>query len=331
MITPDREAELLAIIAAKDAEIKLLRERMDLLVRKVFGSSSEKLDPAQLELLGLPDPGKAPAATGVVVEEPRTEDRSRSCKVRRPRLPEHLPVEEVEIIPLEVQAAPEAFRRIGEEVSEQLDYRPARYLRRRTVRPKYVRIDDKTTAPVIAPLPPTLREKLLATPALIAHVVVSKYADHLPLYRQADILWRRHQIPISRQTLNGWVMLAASSLRLIYETIKTTVVDGDYLQADETPIRYLDPGNGKTKTGYFWTLNRPGHGTVYQWFTSRAATCLNHIVPRDFTVLLQCDGYGPTLPSPGIVPSLWLAAGLMSAASFMKPLNMSPALVPCWI
>ena len=214
-MTPDREAQLLGRIAVLEKENQYLRERIDFLVRKVFGSSSEKLDPAQLELLGLPDSGKAPAATGVVVEEPRTQDRSRSCKARRPRLPEHLPVEEVEIIPLEVQAAPEAFRRIGEEVSEQLDYRPARYLRRRTVRPKYVRIDDKTSAPLIAPLPPSLREKLLATPAMIAHVVVGKYADHLPLYRQADILWRRHQIPLSRQTLNGWVMLAASSLRLI--------------------------------------------------------------------------------------------------------------------
>jgi transposase len=330
MITPDREAELLAIIAAKDAEIKLLRERMDLLVRKVFGSSSEKLDPAQLELLGLPDPGKAPAATGVVVEEPRTEDRSRSCKVRRPRLPEHLPVEEVEIIPLEVQAAPEAFRRIGEEVSEQLDYRPARYLRRRTVRPKYVRVDDKTAAPLIAPLPPLLREKLLATPAMIAHVVVSKYADHLPLYRQADILWRRHQIPLSRQTLNGWVMLAASSLRLIYETIKTTVVDGDYLQVDETPIRYLDPGNGKTKTGYFWTLNRPGHGTVYEWFPSRAADCLDQILPRSYRGVLQCDGYGAypafALGRPITLAACWAHARRKFYEAFEHESRVGPLL-----
>lgn len=261
------------------------------MARRVFGSSSEKLDPAQLELLGLPQTtgGKAPAPGG---DEPEAADRSRSCRARRPRLPEHLPVEEVEIIPLEVQAAPEAFRRIGEEVSEQLDYRPARYYRRRTVRPKYVRIEDKTSAPIIAPLPPCLREKLLATPALIAHVVVSKYADHLPLYRQADILWRRHQIPISRQTLNGWVMLAASSLGLIYDLFKTTVLDGDYHQFDETPVDYLDPGNGKTRTGYFWTVHRPGHGSFYQWFPSRAADCLDQILPMAHRGILQCDGYG---------------------------------------
>jgi len=138
-MTDEREAELLAIIAQKDAEIKLLRQKVDLLVRKVFGSSSEKLDAAQLEMLLGTEPGKAPAPGGDAPEKqekvrPRSsEPESRS---RKARLPEHLPVVEEVVDPLEVQEAPQDWKQIGEEVSEQLDYQPGKYFRRRLVRRK---------------------------------------------------------------------------------------------------------------------------------------------------------------------------------------------------
>ncbi len=139
--TSPTAAELLARIADLEKENALLRQKIDLLVRKLFGTSSEKLDPAQLSLLlqdGEQSPGKAPEP--VVTEAPRrsTVPLPPSTK-RTPRLPEHLPVIEEVIVPAPVQAAPQDWRRIGEEVSERLDFEPARFLRRRTVRPKYVR------------------------------------------------------------------------------------------------------------------------------------------------------------------------------------------------
>lgn len=273
-------------------ENKLLRERVDLLVRKVFGSSSEELNPLQLELLSKDELGKAPAPTGVEVEKPHATSPCSKARVdRKPRLPEHLPVVETILDPLEVQAAPENWKHIGEEVSEQLDFEPAKFLRRRLVRRKYVSVLDKHLAPIIAPLPAVLQERCLAAPSLMAHVIISKYADHLPLYRQEQIYRQRHGVELSRQTMNGWIVLAAQWLEPIYELIQKGVLAGGYVQVDETPIRYLDPGRGKTSLGYLWTTNRPRGAVCYQWQASRGAECLNKLIPVDFGGVLQCDGY----------------------------------------
>lgn len=206
-------------------------------------------------------------------------------------------MEEEVIVPLEVQAAPEAFRRIGEEVSERLDYRPARYPRLHTVRPKFVSVENKELPPVVAPTGPQLADKLQATPAMIAHVIVGKYADHLPLYRQAAILQSRHGLNTTRQTLCDWVMLGARWIRLIYEEVRRKVLGADYVQTDETPIRYLDPGSKHCQTGYFWTVHRPAPPgqpqgpSFYQRHASRASGCLDAVLGTSFTGVLQCDGY----------------------------------------
>jgi transposase len=284
------------------AENKLLREKVDKLVRRLFGQSSEKIDPAQLELLlQLPEeestPGKSPASpcSGPNADTweapPALHVLPRAVKSRKPRLPEHLPVEEVVIEPEEVRTDPEAWRRIGEEVSEQLDYQPARFFRRRTVRPKYVRKGDMERPPVIAPLPPSLQDACLAAPGLIAAVIVAKYCDHLPLYRQEKIYQLRHGVALPRQTLCRWVALAAFWLRPLYEKIKTTVLDGHHVQVDETPVRYLVPGHGSALSGYFWTVHRPRGDTFFAWHPGRSATCLDEIIPDDWCGLLQTDGY----------------------------------------
>jgi transposase len=199
-------------------------------------------------------------------------------------------VEEV-IDPEPVKAAPEQWRQIGQEVSEQLDYEPARYLRRRLVRRTYVSKVQPEVAPVTAPLPPTLQERCIATPALLAHVIVAKYCDHLPLYRQEQILARRHGINLPRQTLARWVELAAGWLKPVYQQIKTGVMCDGYVQLDETPIRYLEPGAGRALQGYLWTGSRPRGDVFFDWHTSRGAACLETIVPVDFRGTVQCDGY----------------------------------------
>jgi transposase len=190
-----------------------------------------------------------------------------------------------------VKAEPEQWRCIGQEVSEQLDYEPGRFLRRRLVRRKYVRRDEPDRAPRVAPLPPTLQERCIATPALLAHILVAKYCDHLPLYRQEQIFARRYGVPLPRQSLARWVGLAAHWLKPIYEHIRTGVMAGGYVQVDETPIRYLEPGAGRAPQGYLWTGSRPGGDVFYQGHTRRAAACLERVVPPQFTGTIQCDGY----------------------------------------
>ena len=293
-MTP-REAELtrqleaaLAAVATLQAENTLLRQKVDRLVRRVFGSSSEHLSPGQLELLlALPASAAAvPAEPFVPVPAP-----PRPRKRRTPRLPENLPVVEEVLEPAAVRQAPAEWRRIGEEVSEQLDYEPGRFLRRRLVRPKYVRKDDRDAAPVIAPLPARLQDRSLPAPGLLAHVLVSKYCDHLPLYRQERIFATRHGVNLPRQTLARWVELAAGWLEPIGREIRSGVLAGGYVQVDETPIDYLDPGGGQTGQGYLWVCAVPRGDVVFHWATSRATECLANVVPGDFTGTVQCDGY----------------------------------------
>ena len=298
-MTRSREAQLLAELKARDERLAvlekenaLLRQKIDLLVRKLFGAKSEQLDPAQLLLLlqGVDEPpGKAPEP--VAAEAPRRSTVPLPPRERRSRLPEHLPVIEEVIEPEPVKLAPQDWRRIGEEVSERLDYEPARFLRRRTVRPKYVQRGAVDAVPIVAPLPDSLLERSLVTPGLLAQIVVSKYCDHLPLYRQESIYWTRHQVWLPRQTMAEWVELAAEWLQPIYRQIQQGVLSGGYVQVDETPIRYLAPGHGKTKLGYLWTCGVPRGDVVFHWEVSRAATCLEKIIPVDFSGVLQCDGY----------------------------------------
>jgi len=277
-------------LAVARRENELLRQKLDALARRIFGVSSEALDPAQLQLLlQMPElsarPVENPPVTVVL------EKRQPVRRARAPRLPEHLPIVEEVIDPEPVKAEPQNWRCIGQEVSEHLDYEPGRFLRRRTVRRKYVHRTEVDTAPVIAPLPACLQERGLAAPGLLAHVLVSKYCDHLPLYRQEQIFAQRFKINLPRQTLARWVELAADWLKPIYEHIRTGVMAGGYVQVDETPINYLDPGNGKTRQGYLWTGSRPGGDVFYHWATSRAAACLDNIIPVNFTGTIQCDGY----------------------------------------
>lgn len=210
-----------------------------------------------------------------------------SRKERKPRLPDHLPV----IDPEPVKAQPEQWRCIGQEVTEQLDYEPARFVRRRVIRRTFVHRTDKDLAPITAPLPPCLQERCLATPGLLAQVVISKYADHLPLYRQEQIFKQRHGVELPRQTLAGWIDLVADWLKPVFGHLREEVFKQSYVQIDETPVRYLKPGHGKTKQGYFWTANRPGGEVVYHWETSRAAKCLDNVLPVNFKGTVQCDGY----------------------------------------
>ena len=213
---------------------------------------------------------------------------------RNPRecWPCDLPVVEEVLDPQGVKEAPQSWRFIGAEVSEQLDYEPAKFLRRRLIRNKYVSRKDLDLAPVIAKLPPSLQECCLAAPRLLAAIIVGKYCDHLPLYRQESIFLNRHGVSLPRQSMARYMGLCSEWLQPIYDAIGKEVLSGGYVQVDETPISYLSPGHGQTKLGYLWTTCRPRGDVFLRWEVSRGAECLKNFIPVDFTGTIQCDAYG---------------------------------------
>jgi len=283
-------------VRLQEQEIKRLTEKVNLLVARIFGAKSEKLDPSQL-FLGLEDARGEPEASPAEATAEEAVNISQPRKSRRPRLPEHLPVEERVLIPPEVQEAPEAWRQIGEEISEQLDYEPGRFLRKRTVRPTYVNRDRPEEAPITAELPERLIAKGMYAPGLLAQIVIGKYADHLPLDRQEKIFKQRYGVEIPRQSMSRALEGVADGLQLIVEEMKRQQFATGAVQVDETPVKYLCPGEGKTRTGYFWTTNvpatagKPGGDTVYHWEPGRGSACLDRIVPESFVGVLQTDGY----------------------------------------
>jgi len=279
-------------------ENRLLRAKVDALVRKIFGPSSEALDPAQLELLleaddGAKKPSPAAGPPGPAAGDPESGAKNRRPKApRKPRVPENLPVEEEQtVVPEPVKACPDAWRKIGEEVTEELDYQPAHFFRRRLVRPKFVRRSEPEAAPIIAPLPGRVIEGGIAAPGLVAQVVVAKYCDHLPLYRQEKIYGGRHGVEIPRQSLARWVEAAAEWLKPVYGEMLKGIFEGGYVQVDETPVKYLEPGAGKARQGYYWVYSAPGGDVAFDWRSSRAAACLSETVPGDFDGTMQNDGY----------------------------------------
>jgi transposase len=303
----DQIAQRDEVIARQAAEIVVLKQTIDALCRRVFGASSEKLDPAQLELMLGGDLAKkaaaaVPADLGPAAEIPTHKKAPK--RTRAPRIPEHLPVVREELDPPEVLLDPEAFRRIGEEVREQLHYKPAEFIRIQLVRGKYVRKNDPAAKPFINPLPPSLQERCIATPGFIAEVLDNRFVCHLPYYRQAE-MFARMGVNLHRKTLCDWTLLASDWLAIIFREIQYEHWRALYRQIDETPIDYLKPGSGKAQTGYLWTSNIPGGSVFYHWHDGRDADGMNglfeeveadELASADPAIvpllrIIQCDGY----------------------------------------
>lgn len=290
----DERQHLLGEIAKRDAEIAVLKQTIDALCRRVFGKSSEQLDPAQLELFDPPKkaPAADPADHGPAAEDPARRDPRRK-QPRPPRIPEHLPVVEQVLDPPEVLASPSEWRRIGEEVRDQLDYKPGRFLRIRLIRGKYVRKGDPLSKPVVAPLPPSLLDRCIATPGLVAEVIDNRFVCHLPYYRQAEI-FARQGVGFHRKTLCDWAAIGADWLSAIYRAIQHEHWRSRYRQFDETPVDYLEPGSGRAQTGYLWTSNIPGGTVIYHWRAGRDAGGITELfgdTGDKASCTIQCDGY----------------------------------------
>jgi transposase len=275
-------------------EIEALRAQVAWLKKQLFGTGkSETLERAQL-LLKLGELEKLAAAAAPKTETITYERPSGKPAVRTPPAEAfaHLPVKEtVEVVPAEVKAEPDLYERIGEERTFEVDVTPPRLFKREIVRPKFRHRLDRNRAPLLAPAPKRPVMGGFASAGLIAWALTAKYVDHLPLFRQEKML-ARWGAPISRQNLSDWTGAAAALLEPLVRRMKRELLEGVYVQVDETPIRCNDPDlrDGKTTQGWLWALSRPGDDVVFEWRLSRrheeAARLLG-----DYKGVLQSDGY----------------------------------------
>jgi transposase len=280
-------------------QINRLRHILKELQRARFGRRSERLDPDQLQL-ALEEIEQALAQAEAETEK-RVAPRNRPKKPRsgdRQSLPAHLPRIEVVITP-EDTACPcckEPMHVMGEETSERLDVIPAQYRVLVTRRPKFA-CRACANAVVQAPAPERLIKGGLPTEAMVAHVLVSKYAWHLPLYRQAQML-KSQGIVIERMTLASWVGYAAAELAPVVARLREILLGSAKLAVDETPVPVLDPGRGRTKIGYFWSMARDDRpwgnedppAVAYSYAPGRGAQHAMKLL-ADYGGIVQCDGY----------------------------------------
>lgn len=287
-------------------ELAAVRAERDWLKKQLFGpGKSEKLDRLQSTLpLGETATAAAPAKTETIRYE-----RTVRARERRPIPAESfkdVPVTEtIEVIPAEVQAAPENYERIGEERTFEIDVRQPRLVKREIVRPKFRHKDDRTQPPVIAPAPARPVAGGYASAGLLAWIAISKYVHHLPLYR-LEQMSQRWGAQLPRQSMADWIAITAEWLEPIYKTMRQHLLAGDYLQADETPVRCNDPDEkrGGTTEGWLWVISRPGEDVVFDWRLSRRHGELTSLI-EGFSGLLQSDGYGAypayAQANPGVI------------------------------
>lgn len=285
------------VIDSRHSEI----ERLNLLIAKLrrlqYGRKSEKLarDIDQLELR-LEELQADASAACIVEPEPVKVSRPVS---RRASLPPHLPRDVRTHLPEDAgtcSACGGAMKRLGEDVSEQLEYVPARFKVIRHVRPKFACACCDRITQATAPSRPITRG--MAGPALLAQVLVSKYCDHLPLYRQS-VIYAREGVTLERATLAQWVGASSQLLSPLVEAIRRHVMAAAKLHADDTPVPVLEPGRGKTKTGRLWVYVRDdrtaaGLAAPAVWFAYTGNRKGEH--PRshlaDYRGVLQADAYG---------------------------------------
>jgi transposase len=277
-------------------EVRYLRELLRLARIAKYGPGSEQLSDEQLELLEL--------EPGVRAEEVQAESEKAQLKLplRSPRkeghgrqsLPAHLPRVEQIIACTEQECVCGRCGRektlIGYESSEQLDFEPARYLVRVTKREKRACQHYPEGGVACAPAPKQIIEKSLATDRLVIETVVSKYLDHLPLYRQSAILLRDTGIELSRNTLCDWVMRVGELLQPIAEAMAQELLAGQYIQADETPVDVqLKDSKGKNHQAYLWQYSSPTGAVVFDFQLGRSREGPKRFL-GNYEGILQTDG-----------------------------------------
>jgi transposase len=296
---PTSIPELHAIIGAQSEQINGLKqqyanllEQFRLAQQRQFARSSES-NVLQMELQF--DEAEAVAIEALPVEDNTLTITYTRNKPKRTKLPAHLPRETIEydIDACEKTCACGSLKhRIGEEITEQLDVIPAQVKVIAHVRPKWA-CNQCDAGVSIAPMPALFLPKSIAAPGLVAQTIISKYQDHLPLYRQEKI-WERMGVTIPRNTACGWVIAAAEVCMPMRDAIISTLRASTYLQADETPVQVMaEPNRKNTSTSYMWVYQdaRPDKKVIlFDYRETRQALWPQEIL-TGFKGYLQTDGY----------------------------------------
>lgn len=293
--------ELTATVRLQEREKAHLLHRVEYLVGQLYGRRSERIDPAQL-LLFAEEAMKAVTAQAPVEPEPeavlaapkKPGHGRKKLPVALPHLPLEHPVPDAEKFCVECQVDK---RRIGEKITEQLEYAPSSLFVIDHIQPVYA-CPCCQSGVVVAPKPAQPIEKGLPGPGLLAQVVVSKYGDHLPLYRQESI-FERHGVEISRKTMCDWVLASAHILEPVVDAMRACILQSKVLHTDDTPVTVREPGKSGTHQGRFWVyLGDGAHSyTVYDYTPSRKRDGPVEFL-RDFKGTkehpryLQADAYG---------------------------------------
>lgn len=298
----------------RQTKIDQLTHEMATLKRMKFGRSREQLDAAQASLLEEAFDEDLAAIEQELhnLTPPAKTDGEPRTKPKRAALPAHLPRADVHHEPDSTTCTCGCqLKRIGEDVSEKLDYTPGVFTAERHIRGKWACAHCGTLTQ--APVPPQVIDKGIPTAGLLAQVLVAKYADHLPLYRQEKIFGRAG-LEIPRSTLGAWVGMCAIQLQPLVDALKQTVLSHAVLHADETPIAMLKPGNKKTHRAYLWAYV-PGafedtRAVVYDFCESRAGEHARAFLGKSdedggWSGTLVCDDYAAykALFAKGIVES----------------------------
>jgi len=295
--------EAQVIIANLESELALTKQENSWLKRQMFGQKSEKIehdpDAAQTLLNLFDEPVEIPALenpeTGDLSTEPVKKTATSSKKSRR-EIPDSLPSEEVVILPdeseLTCSCCGKSMKEIGREESKSLEYVPAHFKVIKRIRPKFG-CSCGQGGIVIAETPSRPIEKSIAESSLLSHIIVSKYVDHLPLYRQSQI-FARYDMAISRSTMDSWLKKIHELLTPLHERMRAVMLESEYLQMDETTIKVQkDPGVAKSKKkchlGYFWPIT-DGKQVVFEYDPGRDRQVPLDLL-ADFHGYLQTDGY----------------------------------------
>ncbi len=271
-------------------EYQSLKTQLSELQRMIFGSKSERFIPVT--------DGQIDLFTGTALSEQakqhkqeisytRTVSSKQKQKPIRTEIPAHLPRIEEIIEPKEIEPG---SKKIGEEITEILEYNPANIYVRKIIRPKYAK--PKNTGVVIAPMPSLPIPRSNAGAGMLAHISVSKFIDHLPFYRQIQI-FKRQRLNISPSTIGGWFNATCNLIEPLYDTLEKHVLHNNkYLQADESPIGVQDSHKkGALHQGYMWLFRNPENGLVLFVYNKGRSRAAPEKVLENFTGTLQTDGY----------------------------------------
>lgn len=280
------------VIGEKDAYASQLLALIDKFKRMAFAQTRERFEGNKDQLplpFGTDGPAQQEQQEQFEKKIAYTRKKQSSAHRGRVALPAHLPVEEVEIYP---EGDLSDMVCIGKEVTEELDYVPAKYLIRRYIRFKYAPKDKNSGSGVmIGALPERVIDKGIPGSALLASILTDKYQDHLPLYRQVE-RFRRENIPIAHSTIEGWVRQSLERLEPLYDCLLEDTKAMGYLQADETTIKVMDSAKkGACHLGYYWVYHNPLEKTVlFDYQPSRKSEAAENML-KGFKGYLQTDGY----------------------------------------